>query len=175
MNSSSVDQVAKDLVMNLALTSKKTLKPKGGGKKPDGESGAGEAVTVPMDLDSDEEETEWQIDVVELENFLCEYDYFTPTRSSLDREKIELHTDFIKARSLYRDDIMIFPSSMAKRAGLKEAILTEATVDDGDDGEESPIVGEEYEPATPNADKDPKSAANIQARKLKKLQEAKCD
>jgi hypothetical protein len=58
----------------------------------------------------------------QLEKYLSEYDYFSGRASSLDREKLEFHSDFIKARSLYEDNMMIFPSNSARKAGLKEPI-----------------------------------------------------
>ena len=43
-----------------------------------------------------------------LEKFLDNFDYFQG-KSILDRHKLRFHADYLKARAIYYDNIMVFP------------------------------------------------------------------
>ena len=66
-----------------------------------------------------------------LEKFLDNFDYFQG-KSILDRHKLRFHADYLKARAIYYDNIMVFPdlhkvhqnqigSSTEPEAGSEEA------------------------------------------------------
>ena len=48
------------------------------------------------------------LDLKRLEKFLDEFDYFSG-KSQLDRHKLRFHADYLKARAIYYDNIMVFP------------------------------------------------------------------
>ena len=43
-----------------------------------------------------------------METFLENFDYFTG-KSMLDRHKLKFHADYLRARAIYYDNIMVFP------------------------------------------------------------------
>ena len=48
------------------------------------------------------------LDTKRLESFLENFDYFSG-KSQLDRHKMRFHADYLKARAIYYDNIMVFP------------------------------------------------------------------
>ena len=48
------------------------------------------------------------LDLKRLETFLENFDYFSG-KSMLDRHKLRFHADYLKARAIYYDNIMVFP------------------------------------------------------------------
>ena len=48
------------------------------------------------------------LDLKRLETFLENFDYFSG-KSILDRHKLRFHSDYLKARAIYYDNIMVFP------------------------------------------------------------------
>ena len=48
------------------------------------------------------------LDLKRLETFLENFDYFSG-KSILDRHKLRFHADYLKARAIYYDNIMVFP------------------------------------------------------------------
>lgn len=47
-------------------------------------------------------------DLKRLETFLENFDYFSG-KSVLDRHKLRFHADYLKARAIYYDNVMVFP------------------------------------------------------------------
>ena len=79
---------------------------------PDDDDSTGEAMT--------EEEQRIQrekinLDLKRLEQFLENFDYFSG-KSMLDRHKLRFHADYLKARAIYYDNIMVFPDLKAQNS-----------------------------------------------------------
>ena len=55
-----------------------------------------------------------------LETFLENFDYFSG-KSMLDRHKLRFHADYLKARAIYYDNIMVFPDVGTPANADKEA------------------------------------------------------
>ena len=53
------------------------------------------------------------VDLKRLEKYLDEFDYFSG-KSQLDRHKLRFNADYLKARAIYYDNIMVFPKTSSQ-------------------------------------------------------------
>jgi len=103
--------------------------------------------------DQQEQREKINLDVKRLETFLENFDYFSG-KSRLDRHKLKFHADYLKARAVYYDNIMVFPDL---EQNIGKASSTEATEEnkDVDSGDGQPeAIESESNPSKPNTSPD---------------------